>query len=260
MNLEEYKQKKISDQEAISKEFSMHRDLCSKCMRPRKACFCETIKSFSTNVEFRILMHPMEARKEHVGTGRLTKIAMKNCEIIVDKDFDQNRDVQSLINSETHFSMILYPGKKSLNISKEIFPKDYFQGKTPVVFVLDGTWPCAKSMMRDSKTLHDLPRISFDSSIESQFVIKHQPLKFCLSTIESIYHVLVALEKQGLEQLGNKKEELITTLQKLVDFQIKCASDPNLKSYKRTGSGQYKKPSERAISKKWENRKVCFED
>ena len=203
-------------------------------------------------------MHPKEANRSHIGTGRMANVALKNCRIIVDENFDQNQAVQKMINSSEYFPMVLYPGATALNISKEKITLDFFQNKKPLLFILDGTWSCAKSMMRDSKTLHSLPRLSFETKIESKFAIRQQPAKFCLSTIESIYQVLSILEEQKLEKLGAKKEILLKSLQNLVAFQIKCASDPKMQHYGRRFR-PYSKPEERSPSKKWQDRKVCFE-
>lgn len=233
------------------------RPTCYICYRPKKACFCDEISPFQTNFTFCILMHPLEAKVGHVGTGRIANFALKNSTIIVDETFDDNHEVQKILISDDYFPMILYPGKNSMNISRESFPNHYFQHKKPLLFILDGTWSCAKSMIRDSKTLHDLPRISFDSNITSRFSIRQQPGKFCLSTIESIHQVLVNLERLGWENLGKKKGLLPLYLQKIVDFQKKCAEDPELNSYSRK-NGFYKDPENRRPSKKWEKRKICF--
>jgi DTW domain-containing protein len=236
-----------------------YRTLCLTCLRPSKACFCACINPFDTNFAFRILMHPKEARKGHLGTGRLTNFALNNCQIIIGEDFDHNQEVQELLNSPNIFPMILYPGEESINLSSSKLETQSFENKTPLVFIIDGSWPCAKSMMRESKSLHSLPRISFDSTIESRFLIKHQPAKYCLSTIESTYILLGLLEQQGLENIGAAKDSMIKALDQLVKFHIKCASDPSMKHYDRKG-GAYKDPSERKPSKKWEYREICFDE
>ncbi|MGB0454863.1 MAG: hypothetical protein ACPGJV_14230, partial [Bacteriovoracaceae bacterium] len=81
------------------------------------------------------------------------------------------------------------------------------------------------------------------------------------STIESIYQVLKNLERLGIESLGESLEVLPASLDKIVEFQKKCAADPTLKRYKHKGkSGAYKDPSKRKLSKKWGDRKICFEE
>lgn len=235
------------------------RSRCYKCYRPSKACFCDHIEPFATHFEFRILMHPKEAKCGHVGTGRIANHALKNCSIIIDENFDSCEQVQKLIHSTTYFPMLLYPGCDSINISKEKIDEKLFEGKIPLIFIIDGTWHCAKSMMRDSKTLHNLPRLSFSTDIKSKFDIRQQPDDFCLSTIESIYQVLYNLEEQGFEKLADKKENLLLALTLMVDFQIKCASDPSLKSY-RHSNGRYSKPSDRKKNIHVNSRKICFEE
>ena len=259
MNLQDYKLKRISEQAKLDKEYSSHRILCYRCFRSKKSCLCSDIIPFPTFFEFRILMHPMEAKKERTGTGRLTNLALNKSKIIIGENFDDSNPVQKIINSLEYYPMLLYPGVDSINISTTNLPTQIYtsQKKKPLIFVIDGTWPCAKSMMRESKSLHNLPRISFDPSIQSKFHIKQQPKKYCLSTIESVYQLISELEKQGIENTGSKKEVLPALLKRLVDFQIKCAGDTSLVSYKRK-SRPYKKPQDRIENKKWKRRKICF--
>lgn len=261
MNLQEYKLKRLEERKNLERSYAKQRNYCLQCLRPKNACFCLHIKPFQTNFEFCLLMHPKEARKERLGTGRLAHLILKNSRIIVGEHFDDNQEVLKIIGDPNYQSLLLYPGRDSCNLSTEKSDKiksHFSSDKKTIIFILDGTWPCAKSMMRESKILHSLPRISFNSNITSRFDIKHQPAKYCLSTIESIYVVLQELEKHELEKVGDKKENLILLLDKLVEFQIKCACDPSLNHYRR-GSRPYKKPSERKDSKKWESRKICFD-
>jgi DTW domain-containing protein YfiP len=206
-------------------------------------------------------MHPLEAKRGHIGTGRPTNHLLKNCEIIIGENFDHNQTLTKLLSDNSYYPMLLYPGKKSYNLSKKEFPK-IDDAKTPLILVIDGTWPCAKSMMRDSKILHGLPRVSFESSIESKFAIKHQPDKFCLSTLESIQVVLESLEDMGLESLEENIKSLPSVLASIVKFQMECAKDPARKNHFHDvdKTRTYKPPSERERSKRWDHRKICFEE
>ena len=139
-------------------------------------------------------MHPKEARKNKTGTGRISHLYLNNSEIIVGVDFDENKRFNDLINDENLLPFVLYPGESSYQVDKQAIPKEMSNilkegKKRPVVFILDGTWPCAKKMMMINLKLHDLPRLSFSPSpdLKSQFTIKHQPSPVCLSTIESIF-------------------------------------------------------------------------
>lgn len=254
MNLGEYLSLKKDRIEQFEAE--QRREHCLKCLRPSKNCYCSKLKPFNTRSHFCLLMHPKEAKKERVGTGRRAHLNLKNSSIIVDQTFDENKQVKSLLSSSVYFPMLLYPGETSLNISQTDISVHIPANKTPLFFILDGTWPCAKSMMRDSSCLHDLSRVSFDSKHQSHFKIKQQPSKFCLSTIESIYYLLQGLKQWRVEQLEGEEEILLDSLQDLVEFQIRCALDPNLQSYRK---GRYRPPEERKESKRWQSRKICFE-
>lgn len=258
MNLEKYLAKRKQEQLEFNKIPRRH--ICPSCIRPPAACFCSYIKPFDTNFEFILLMHPKEFKKEPIGTGRYTNKSLKNCRIIVDATFDENRELKEILADKNRQVFLLYPGDSSVNISDfKTFPNNEFldPNKKPVILIIDGTWACAKSMMRDSHCLHNLPRLSFSTDITSRFHIKLQPADYCLSTIESVHVLLKALEERGLEQVGQKKQILLDTLDRMVRYQVQCANDPNRKGYRR---GQFKSKEQRQIPKKWDYRKICFEE
>ena len=155
--------------------------------------------------------------------------------------------------------MLLYPGEGAHNLSRAPLLLDPLCKKKPLFFVIDGTWPCAKTMMRESSVLHSLPRVSFEISQVSRFSIKQQPLSGCLSTIESIFELFNCLDKWHHETLDGRHYILLETLEKLVQFQIACALDPSKKSYRTERTKGYKDPSMRTYPKKWQERRICFE-
>ncbi|MBF0362915.1 MAG: DTW domain-containing protein [Oligoflexia bacterium] len=258
MNLEQYLKRKAEKKISFQTEIQKYRQYCFRCFRSKKICFCNEISSFSTNTEFIILMHPKEARKEQLGTGRLANICLLNSKIIIGENFNNNDIVNQILASETYLPMILYPGKNSHNITNFDFPehtKGNLENKKLLIFVIDGTWSCAKSMMRESHNLHRLPRISFEPGVLSLFKIKQQPAKYCLCTIESIFYLLNELDKWKYETLQGKQNVLMETLKKIVDIQIECTKNPKLTRYRpgifKTADGTY-------YSKKWSKRKVFF--
>jgi len=230
-----------------------------KCLRPPAGCFCDSIIPFDSQSEVRILMHPKEARKEKVGTGRMANLCCKRSKIIVGVNFSQNVEVQKILSDEQYLPILLYPGEGAHNLSVAPLPLLPLSQKRPLFFVIDGTWPCAKTMMRESAILHSLPRVSFDVSQVSRFSIKQQPVSNCLSTIESIFELFNCLDKWKHERLEGRHHILLSTLDKLVQFQIACALDPSKKSYRTARTNGYKDPSKRSYPKKWQERKICFE-
>ena len=203
---------------------------CYKCMRPSSSCICKYINSFQTKARFIILMHPKEYKREKNGTGHMTKLQLKNSEIIVGIDFTNNKRVNEILTQEKSCSFLLYPGKDNFNLSvrksSEIIS---FMGNNPNIFLLDGTWPCARKMLKLSKNLQKLKRVSFDNKIKSKFIIKQQPDALCLSTIESVYTVLNLLKEGDIEQCDT--EGFLIPFEKMIEYQVECILNPNNKTY-----------------------------
>jgi len=171
-------------------------------------------------------MHPKEYRKEKNGTGHMTKLQLENSEIIVGVDFTDNKRVNELLAVSESSSYLLYPGKSNFNLSERGNAEiKSFMGKCPYIFILDGTWPCARKMLKLSKNLQKLQRVSFDNSITSKFIIKQQPGSLCLSTIESVYTVINLLKESGVEQCNT--EGFLLPFEKMIAYQVACILNPH---------------------------------
>jgi DTW domain-containing protein YfiP len=197
-------------------------------------------------------MHPKEYKKEKNGTGHMTKLQLDNSEIIVGVDFTNNRRVNELLNKENSASFLLYPGKENFNLSiQESSEINAFMGDNPHIFILDGTWPCARKMLKLSKNLQKLKRVSFDNEIKSKFIIKQQPEPLCLSTIESVYTVINLLKEGGIEQCDTK--DFLIPFEKMIESQVKYILNPNPNGYRPstkkeiTPKDKYKKNAQRTI-------------
>lgn len=204
------------------------REKCFKCMRPLSSCMCKYTDPIKTNTKFIILMHPMEHRKIKNGSGRLTYLQLKNSEIIVDIDFTDNKRINFYLNDVNHACYILYPGKESLNLSKH--DPGFNKNKENIIFLVDATWPCAKKMLKLSKNLQDLPRISFENDQKSNFKIKQQPNELCLSTIESTLIVINHLKNYDYETCETK--HFLNPFNKMVEYQVECIKKPHNKAYR----------------------------
>lgn len=214
---------------------------CYKCYWLQELCLCDRIKPFATDTRFVILMHPMEAKREKLGTGRVCRATLINSEIIIGLDFTANAEVNALIQDPGNYCMVLYPGEKSINISEDdISPvmENKAAGRRLIVFLIDGTWHCAKKMMSRSVNIQRLPRISFTATHESIFEIKEQPASFCLSTLESIHFFLGEADRRGLESLPDRPQDnLIVVFKSMIDFMQQCALDPSKSRYRPSPKG-----------------------
>ena len=185
-------------------------------------------------MRFVILMHTKEARRQKTGTARLAKLCLTNAELLIGTDFTRNDRVNSLIQDPSYNPFVLYPGPASVNfktLGKELKP----EGKTLLIFVIDGTWACAGRLLNKSRNIRALPRLSFSRGYISQFAIKKQPREHCVSTIEAIYYLCEEAGEAGYENLNAQNEALMVLLKKLVDTQMQYQ---NGKGRKREDSKQ----------------------
>ena len=176
-------------------------------------------------------MHPKEYKKEKNGTGHMTKLQLGNSEIIVGVDFTHNPRVNEILTNEKSSSFLLYPGKVSFNLSiRQSSETILLMGSSPHIFILDGTWPCVRKMLKLSKNLQKLKRVSFDNTIKSKFIIKQQPASLCLSTIESVYTLLNLLKEGDVEHC--EMNRFLIPFEKMIEYQVECILNPNNKKYR----------------------------
>ncbi len=199
-------------------------------------------------------MHPKEFKKEKVGTGRFSHLILQNSEVLVGINFDEMPAFQNAIADERYQTVVLYPGKTAIKLSEPGASSQL--GDKPIQWVvIDGTWQCAKKMMRLTTSLHGLPRVSFTPGRTSEFQVKHQPRPECLSTVESLHQLLIDLNQLGLEHTEGREENLMDVFRKTVEQQLAFANDLEGKGYRKR---PYKTPSERNPSRRWRDRPLFF--
>ncbi|KAF0124052.1 MAG: DTW domain containing protein [Elusimicrobia bacterium] len=197
-----------------------HREECYTCFRVKRNCLCDSVRPFATRMRFVILMHTKEARKQRTGTARLAGMCLKNAELFIGTEFAHDERVNALLRAPAYAPFVLYPGPKAVNF-KEMDRAALPAGKTPLVFVIDGTWNTARTLLNKSPNVKALPRLSFARNYLSRFAIKRQPKAHCVSTIEAVYHLCREAEEGGHEKLGAAPEVLMEILGKLVDIQLR---------------------------------------
>lgn len=210
------------------------RNTCYNCYRPKSSCMCSYIKPIKTNTKFIILMHPKEFRKTKNGTGHFTNLSLTNCQLFVGIDFSNHNIINEILNDKNNSCYVLYPDIDSIKLNTQNISSEY---KTNVIFIIDSTWPCSKKILRVSKNLHNLPKISFEHTKSSAFKIKTQPNSYCLSTMESTLCVLELLNKQGCEKIKDTElNHFLTPFVKMIDYQLGCIDECD------SGKVRYKKP------------------
>ncbi len=206
------------------------RTTCWNCGRRIEMCLCSLVQKFDTNALFFFLVHPKEFRKEKVGSGRISHSSLPNSIFHMGIDFSHDKIVNEIIDDPNNFCVILWPGEESLPITNS-YIIEQGQIKRLVVFILDGTWTCARKMYRQSSNLQKIQKVAIYPSAPSIFVIKQQPLENCLSTIEALVYVLKDLEKAGLEKEANW-DDILIPFKRMIQQQIEISQDPTRKSYR----------------------------
>lgn len=188
------------------------RPWCLRCRRPGSHCLCEHITSLQPRTKFVFLMHPKEARRTKNGTARLAHLALAGSELFVGIEFGRHRRVVELLADQSLDCRLLYPAppehappRRAGALSSLEASRD--GERRPVLFVIDGTWPCAKRMVGLNPALRALPRISVAVDRPSEFLTKHQPDPCCLATIEAVDRTLQALARQGRERYSAEQSE-----------------------------------------------------
>jgi len=214
MNLSEFLLKRRNWQ-LSQKQFH---ERCYTCRRSKPLCYCHLIKSFQSEPQFVILIHPVEFRRR-VATGRMAHLCLNNSIMIDAASFGENTKLQGILNNPDHHCVVLYPGENSVNLSPlsvgerwELFPKD----KKLVIIVIDGTWNTASGMMRSCEKLNNLPRVCFSPRQASRFRIRKQPKDFCLSTIEAIHECIDLLNVQA----SSAHDHLLEVFDRVIDWHI----------------------------------------
>ena len=217
------------------------REFCWRCFWPKERCWCDEIRPQGVSTHFVFLMHPKEFKQEKAGTGRLTALSLAGSTIEMGVGFDDHPAVNRLIDDPANYPVLLYPAVGAMNVSEGALTSEALGGRRLTVFLLDGTWACAKKMLTESKRLQSLPKLMFTPVEKSRFVIKRQPHEWCLSTLEATHQLLGALASSGLDRYPDPGA-LPDLFQKMQEFQIACASDPNRTGYRKKS---YKLPEDR---------------
>jgi DTW domain-containing protein YfiP len=198
---------------------SQERKLCLRCLKAQVACYCKQIRPFSSQIKIVLLQHPREFRKA-IGTARMVRLCIKNSLLIVGSQFDDHSEVNELLEETRNYCVVLYPGVESIHLSLEDsvqargrFPND----RDLVIFVIDGTWACAKKMLSKSQKLSKLPQICFSPEKISEYKIRQQPHPQCWSSIEATHRILQILDPAV--DAGN----LIDVFRYMVEYQVNIA-------------------------------------
>ncbi|MDP3177773.1 MAG: tRNA-uridine aminocarboxypropyltransferase [Spirochaetaceae bacterium] len=201
----------------------MPREICVRCRRPKESCLCPREEPMVTRTRIVLLMHPKEWRRERCGTGLLTRLNLANSEIFVGTDFDGDPRVAGIVSDSANFPLLLYPGPGAIDLSVDAEPLPAAGHRRLVVFLIDSTWSCSRTVLRANPGLGSLPRLSLRPREKSRWVIKRQPSPAFLSTLETVHELLLYLEQRGLDSYPDKKR-LLDSFAAMQAYQVERAT------------------------------------
>ena len=120
---------------------------------------------------------------------------------------------------EGYYPVVLYPATDAHFTDSPPF-REAIGTKKLLVIVVDATWFFAQKMVKLSKNLHRLPKLSFRNAYRSQFKFKRQPAPECLSTIESTYYLIEELKAAGIARSDADASGLLRIFNRMVDYQL----------------------------------------
>ena len=165
-------------------------------------------------------MHPKEFKKTKNGTGHFTNLSLKNCEVHIGVDFSQNRTINAVIDNTSNDCYVVYPSETSINLKESVIGSEE---KNTVLFLIDSTWPCSRSILLHSPNIQSLKKVSFTHTKISGFSFKQQPKEYCLSTMESTLCVLELLTEHNLENIERHSlDDFLLPFKKMVEYQLSC--------------------------------------
>ncbi|MGA9523455.1 MAG: tRNA-uridine aminocarboxypropyltransferase [Myxococcaceae bacterium] len=188
-----------------------HRDVCWRCRRPQRVCYCAQIPTLETRTRVVFLQHRRESRVA-IGTARMAHLALPNSEFHVGIEFEGDPRIDALAQQPGTF--LLFPSDDARPLG-ELAP-----GELKTLVVVDGTWPLAKKLIRINPTLQRLPRVSFQPERPGNYRIRREPAEHCLSTIEAVAEVVGQLEGEP-----QRLREMLRAFDAMVDGQIAFADN-----------------------------------
>lgn len=196
-------------------------------------CYCKAAKSFRTAATFVLLIHPKEARKR-IGTARILRLCIQNAFFKVGhgEAFDRDEEIQAWVEGPEYDPFVLFPGPRAIHLDRLSEGMALFDSsKTPVIFVIDGTWHQARIMLRDSQVLSSLRQLVFTPEAPSNYRIREQPQEFCVSSLEAVHALIDRLDRMKLSPApeGRAHDNLLEVFSVMVDRQIAYEKESRLR-------------------------------
>ncbi len=184
------------------------RETCFRCMKPTVMCVCPSFEPIDNKTPLIVIQHPREVRHP-LGTVRLLKTGLKNVQ--VDVAFDLSPHGPGLQENLPEGCALLFPSDDAADI-ETMDPSE----RPKALLAIDGTWHHAKTILRETPWLHELPKVKVNPNAASRYLIRREPQENFRSTAEAVLQAMAAIEPetQGFEDILNIFDEMIAAQEK----------------------------------------------
>jgi DTW domain-containing protein YfiP len=184
------------------------RPSCLRCFRPHTLCLCNYAEPVQLPIDVLVLQHPNE-RGKYYGTLKLLQALAVNVRVLRGVIFDRNELIDAIGDRSPY---ILFPGACAQPMSSVSTPQ------RSVLVIIDGTWSEAGKIYRRNEYLAHLPSVKLEHAV-SNYRIRKQPKRGCLSTIEAAVLAIEALPNLG-PQATQACETLKSAFNVMVEQQL----------------------------------------
>ncbi|KAG0475752.1 hypothetical protein HPP92_015438 [Vanilla planifolia] len=209
------------------------------CGRPVATCICPLLppSPIPTSTHVVVLHHPQELRTNKIATLPALCRCLERCSLLCGRRLHPGASplLDSLSAFPSPSSPVLFlfptigPSESAIDLKRWVSHTPYASRAEPVLIVFDATWRYAREMVAAS--LPYLERFALQvqigdgcdagiqgaSTFESDVVLRKEPWKGCLSTIEAVARALRVLEPE--ERGPEIEERLLAVLRAMVAFQ-----------------------------------------
>lgn len=214
------------------------RRICSgRCRRPIPVCICAALppEPIPTATHLLLLRHPHELR-HRLSTAPALPLCLRRCETVAGRRLRPGSSpaldtLAAAPPSPFPRALFLFPSipphlpAARLADFAESAQGKAARGKGLVLVVFDGTWSHAKEMVRASRgflggfaaqvSLGFDPSADGGSIFDDELVLRKEPFRGCVSTVEAVARALRLLEPDGAEV----EDRLLGVLRTMVRLQ-----------------------------------------
>ncbi|CAM2899062.1 tRNA-uridine aminocarboxypropyltransferase [Vibrio diazotrophicus] len=171
---------------------------CAYCNVGLTHCLCQHQPDIETQVAVLLIVSQQEVFKPS-NTGRLIADTVKETYVYQWSRTDPDSQMLDLLQNPAYFPVLVFPAETEEEHSRVMNQVESIASdKKPLLIFVDGSWREAKRIVRKSPYLADLPLISIEPQVLSQYVMRKSDNEQHLATAEV---ASLVLDKFG-ERLG----------------------------------------------------------